>query len=113
MNNIFRILFLISIFGFGAGFSKSLIFARNGKNVTVETNDEGHSSTKKLTSSFTNDAINIYNFGESNIKLYLRKKGQPFKGKEAQYCDHFSSEKKMSDNNYLVSSDGYCFVEGN
>ncbi len=139
MNNIFRILFLISIFGFGiitqsvfansidvgyiatkewnqitnAGYSNTLSFSKNGRTVTVETSGEGGTSKKTLKASFASDTITIYNFAERNIKLYLRKKNQPFKSKEAQYCDHFSSEKKVADNNYLISLEGYCFIEIN
>lgn len=137
MNNIFRILFLISIFGLGitaqsvsansigvgyiaakqwnqitnAGYGNTLSFSKNGSIVTVETSGEGGTSKKKLKASFTNDRVNIYNFEGQNINLYLRKKNQPFKSKEAQYCDHFSSEKKVADNNYLISLEGYCFIE--
>ncbi len=92
----------------------SLVFSHNGKSVTVDfANDEGRAPQKKLKTSFTSEEINIYNFQNGDVKLYLRKKNQPFKGKEAQYCDHYSSEMKISNNNYLVSLDGYCFVEGN
>lgn len=95
-----------------AGYSNSLSFSSNGNSVAIDTYDEGQTSKKKLKASFTNDTVTVYNFENANIKLYLRKKNQPFKGKEVQYCDHFSSERKISESNYLVSADGYCFVEG-
>lgn len=139
MTNIIRKFFLISIFGFGiitqsifansidmgyittkewnqitnAGYSNTLSFSKNGRAVTVETSGEGGNSKKTLKANFASDTITIYNFEERNIKLYLRKKNQPFKSKEAYYCDHFSSEKKVADNNYLISLKGYCFVEIN